>query len=155
LRREFLATRAVDEERARADQLLRNMLPAPIADRLKAQQGPIAERFPEATVLFADIVGFTSLTQRLPPEQLVAILNELFSEFDDIAERLGLEKIKTIGDAYMVVGGVPAARDDHAHAVAAMALEMREAVLRVADDSAGLRLRIGIASGPVIAGVIG
>ncbi len=147
--------RLLAHERERSDQLLRNVLPEPIAERLKTQPGAIAERFPEATVLFADIVGFTPLTQKLPAERVVAILDELFSAFDDIAAKHGLEKIKTIGDAYMVVGGVPAPQDDHACKVALMALEMRAVIARFKPDGVELRLRIGIDSGPVIAGVIG
>jgi class 3 adenylate cyclase len=155
LRQEFVTGQQLDEERRRADALLRNMLPAEIAERLKHKPGAIAERFPEATVLFADLVGFTPLAQRLPPEQVVALLNELFSAFDDLAERHGLEKIKTIGDAYMVVGGAPSPRPDHAHAVAAMALEMRELVAQHRAHGTELKLRIGIDCGPVVAGVIG
>ena len=155
LRAEFTSARLLERERARSEELLRNVLPAEIVERLKATPGTIAERFAEATVLFADIVGFTPLTQKLPAEGVVAVLDELFSAFDDNAGKYGLEKIKTIGDAYMVVGGVPTPRSDHAHAVASMALEMRDVVALHAPEGVTLRLRIGIDSGPVVAGVIG
>src|SRR5688572_7844908 len=106
------------------------MLPEAIADRLKASPMRIADHFDEATVLFADIAGFTPLTSELPAGDLVDILDRVFSEFDQLATRHGLEKIKTIGDAYMVVGGVPTPRIDHVEAVAAMALEMRDLIAR-------------------------
>jgi class 3 adenylate cyclase len=105
------------------------------------------------TVLFADVVGFTPLSARMTPRELVHLLNEVFSAFDEMARRHGLEKIKTIGDAYMVVGGLPAPRPDHATAVAAMALEMRASVAQIRDGN--LALRIGMHTGPVVAGVIG
>jgi class 3 adenylate cyclase len=152
----FLFGRLLDAERSRSDRILRNVLPAAIAERLKSSENRIAESFEEATVLFGDIVGFTRLSERLPPEELVALLDGIFTTFDGIAERLGLEKIKTIGDAYMVVGGVPVPRADHAQAVATMALEMRDAVAaRRLPDGTSLAMRIGIHTGPVIAGVIG
>ncbi len=135
--------------RRKADALLRNVLPETIAARLKDGER-IAEHFDDATVLFGDLVGFTALAQELSAQEVVARLDDIFSELDDIAERHGLEKIKTIGDAYMVVGGVPMPRADHAHAVAAMAIDMLAAVSR-----RGLRMRIGIHSGPLVAGVIG
>jgi adenylate cyclase len=155
-RREFLATRALDVERARSEQLLQNVLPAAIAERLKGARERIADHFDHATVLFGDIVGFTGLSEELTPHELVAALDDVFSAFDDIADRHGLEKIKTIGDAYMVVGGVPEPRADHADAVATMALEMRD-VLAAKRFAGGrtLRMRIGIHTGPVVAGVIG
>jgi class 3 adenylate cyclase len=155
LRRVYAASTALAQERARSEELLQNILPAPIAEQLKNAPGAIAERFPEATVLFADIVGFTGLVQELPPERIVLTLDGLFSAFDDIAERHGLEKIKTIGDAYMVVGGVPTRRADHAEAVARMALEMREVAIHHGPAGRGLRLRIGMDTGPVVAGIIG
>jgi class 3 adenylate cyclase len=155
-RRAFVYRRLLDRERARAELLLENMLPGPIAERLEAKPGRIADHIGEITVLFADIVGFTPLSERLPPAELVALLDEIFSGFDDLAKRHGLEKIKTIGDAYMVVGGAPTARLDHAVAVAAMALEMNDLVAaRATNDGAPLALRIGIHSGPAVAGVIG
>jgi guanylate cyclase len=154
-RREFAQARELDHERARSEALLHNMLPVEIADQLKRRTGLIAERFDAATVLFADIVGFTVLADRLPAERIVAMLDDVFSDFDEIAARRGLEKIKTIGDAYMVVGGVPRHREDHVEAVVAMAFEMQAAVARRSSPDAPLHLRIGIHTGPVVAGVIG
>jgi class 3 adenylate cyclase len=154
-RREFVQARDLQRERARSEALLHNLLPAGIAERLKDRPGAIAERFEEATVLFADLVGFTPLSERMSPEELVALLDEIFTEYDEIAERHGLEKIKTIGDAYMVVGGVPTPRPDHVAAVARMALEMRVAVERRSTEARPLRVRIGMHTGPVVAGVIG
>jgi adenylate cyclase len=148
--------RALDLEREKSERLLRNVLPASIATRLKQTEGVIADRFPDVTVLFADIVDFTSRSQRITPEQVVEVLNDLFSVFDQLARERGLEKIKTIGDAYMVVGGLPDPRPDHAHAVADMALAMRAEVAGRADPSGQpLAVRIGIDTGPVVAGVIG
>ena len=148
--------RGREREQARSDRLLLNVLPASVVPRLKRRTDVIADEFPEATVLFADLVGFTPLTKRLEPSELIAILNRIFSGWDELAAELGLEKIKTIGDEYMVVGGVPDPRPDHADAVARMALQMNDA-LRGATASAPepLKVRIGIDSGPVIAGVIG
>jgi adenylate cyclase len=155
-RSEFLLRREVERERARSERLLLNVLPEPIARRLKASEARIADRFPEVTVLFGDIVGFTPLSQSLDPEALVAALDGLFSAFDQEAERLGLEKIKTIGDAYMVVGGLPTPREDHARAVAEMALAM-QAIMARHEFAPGvrLRMRIGVHTGPAVAGVIG
>jgi len=148
--------RRVREERARADELLLNVLPKAIAVRLKRRAGPIADRYAAATVLFADLANFTSLSARTEPERMVALLNEVFTRFDQLADKHGLEKIKTIGDAYMVAGGVPVPRPDHAIAVAEMALGMMKALegYEVA-PGVPLELRIGISSGPVVAGVIG
>jgi len=151
----FLATRLLAEERARSERLLLNVLPQPIADQLKDGAARIADHFDQATVLFADIVGFTALTEELPAADVVTALDDIFSTFDDLAERLGLEKIKTIGDAYMVVGGVPTPRTDHATAVAQMALAMQRAVEGRRLGRGALSIRIGIHSGPVVAGVIG
>jgi len=143
-------------EREKSERLLRNILPAPIAERLKSGQQTIADAFKEATILFADIVGFTPLAERTSPDQLVAMLNTLFSMFDDLTETHGLEKIKTIGDAYMVVAGLPEHRHDHAQAMAAMALDMQRTMTAFnASTAHGLQLRIGINSGAVTAGVIG
>jgi class 3 adenylate cyclase len=143
-------------EQETSERLLLNVLPAPIAARLKQAEGVIADGFPDATVLFADLVDFTRRSQQIPPEQLVADLNDLFSAFDQLALRHGLEKIKTIGDAYMVAGGLPDPRPDHAQAVAEMALAIREEVARRSDPSGQrLAVRIGIDTGPVVAGVIG
>ncbi len=154
-REAFAAQYRLDEERERSERLLRNVLPAAVAERLKAGEARIADRFDHATVLFADLVGFTAIATKMPPEALVAALDDVFSAFDDIAARHGLEKIKTIGDAYMVVGGVPAPRDDHAAAVAQMALEMRAVVEGKQLDGQRVEIRIGLHSGPLVAGVIG
>jgi adenylate cyclase len=149
-------TRLVEVERAKSDRLLRNILPASIAERLRDRHQVIAESFQEVSVLFADIVGFTDLSSRVTPQDLVVMLNEMFSRFDALAERHGLEKIKTIGDAYMVVAGVPEPRDDHADALAAMALDMIDAVeAHNAEHGTSLSMRIGVNTGPVVAGVIG
>lgn len=145
-------------ERALADseRLLLNVLPAPVASRLKQSDQVIADGFPEATVLFADIVGFTGLAERLTPEDLVVLLDRAFAGWDGLAARHGVEKIKTIGDAYMVAGGIPSPREDHAEAIADMALEMGAELSRCAADSGqALEVRIGIDTGPVVAGVIG
>jgi class 3 adenylate cyclase len=148
--------RALQLEQERSERLLLNVLPAPIAARLKAGEAVIADAFPEVTVLFVDLVGFTRRSQQIGPAQVVATLNELFSEFDRLAQRHGLEKIKTIGDAYMVAGGLPDPRPDHAQAIAEMALAMRAEVTRRADPTGQpLQVRIGIDTGPVEAGVIG
>ncbi|MEX1133941.1 MAG: adenylate/guanylate cyclase domain-containing protein [Acidimicrobiia bacterium] len=143
-------------EREKSERLLLNVLPVSIARRLKAGERPLADRFEEAAVLFADLVGFTPMSEKLTPEELVGMLDGLFSEFDAMAEQRQLEKIKTVGDAYMVVGGLPEPRPDAAEAVAEMALEMQELVAGY-DTPFGqlLRLRIGIDIGPVVAGVIG
>jgi adenylate cyclase len=153
-RRDALA--ALRQEQAKAENLLLNILPRSIADRLKAQAQPIADQFESASILFADVVDFTPWSERLPPAEVVGYLDHLFSQFDELAERYGLEKIKTIGDCYMVAAGVPTARPDHARALAFMALDMLEAM--GSDDEVGhlgLELRVGINSGPVVAGVIG
>jgi class 3 adenylate cyclase len=148
--------RLLEAERARSEGLLRNLLPTSIAERLKQRQEVIADASPKVTVLFADVADFTSHAERSPPEATVALLNELFSRFDALADAGGLEKIKTIGDAYMVAGGLPDPRSDHAGAVAELALGMLEvAAHHRLPDGAPVRLRIGIDSGPVVAGVIG
>jgi adenylate cyclase len=151
------------EEQRRSELLLLNILPAPIADRLKQSQAnleqpsaPIADGFSEVTVLFADIVGFTDLSSRVSPETMVGLLNQIFSRFDQLAEQHGLEKIKTIGDAYMVVGGLPVPRADHAAAIARMALDMQQAINQFNQTAQqAFEIRIGINTGPVVAGVIG
>jgi class 3 adenylate cyclase len=142
---------------AQAEKLLLNILPASIADKLKQGISPIADYYPSATVLFADLVGFTELSGRITPTELVKILNELFTEFDQLAEQHDLEKIKTIGDAYMIVAGVPMPRVDHAQAMADMALDMQAIIQRRMTENAcnNLNIRIGMHSGPVLAGVIG
>lgn len=148
--------RALEEERARSERLLLNILPHPIAERLKQGAGVIADRFSEATVLFADIAGFTPISASLDPAELVAWLNDVFSSFDHLAEQHGLEKIKTIGDMYMAVSGLPMPRPDHAEAAADLALALcDEMARRSAPDGSPLQMRIGIHTGPVVAGVIG
>ena len=143
-------------ESARSGQLLANMLPDAIADRLKNGERAIADFQPAVTMLFADIVGFTPLTAERSSEELVALLNALFSMFDVVAASLGLEKIKTVGDCYMVAAGIPAARADHAEAAALLALEMHPLAARLAGSgSEPIRLHVGIHSGSVTAGVIG
>jgi class 3 adenylate cyclase len=146
----------IERERMRSDSLLLNILPNSIAQRLLNSEEQIADGFESVTVLFADIVNFTELSQTLPPHDLVAYLNQVFSKFDTLTFNNGLEKIKTIGDAYMVAGGIPEPREDHAEAVLRLGLAM----LEYAENSVGpsgnpLELRIGIHTGPVIAGVIG
>jgi adenylate cyclase len=149
-------TRELQAEKATTDRLLLNVLPGPIAARLKLGEKLIVDRFEQVSVLFADIVGFTIMSAHTSPEALVTMLNELFSAFDRLAEKHGLEKIKTIGDAYMVVSGIPTPRDDHAVALAKMALDMLAAVdAYAATHHTDLSIRVGIQSGPVIAGVIG
>ena len=150
-RRDALAS--LRQEQAKAENLLLNILPRSIAERLKAQAQPIADQFASASILFADVVDFTPWSERLPPAAVVGYLDHLFSHFDELAERYGLEKIKTIGDCYMVAAGVPTARADHARALALMALDMLDAMR--SDKGVGLELRVGINSGPVVAGVIG
>jgi class 3 adenylate cyclase len=152
----LIAEEALDKAHARSESLLLNILPPAIANRLKAQTGTIADGFAGVTVLFADIVGFTKMSARLPPERVVEMLDELFCTFDDLADRLGLEKIKTIGDCYMIVGGLPELRADHADAVAEMALAIIKAVHAAgAQIGEPIDVRIGMHSGPVVAGVIG
>ena len=150
------AQEALKFEQEQSEKLLLNILPKPIAERLKAQQTTIADNFAEVTVLFADIVGFTELSARMSPTELVKRLNVIFSHFDQLAEKYGVEKIKTIGDAYMVVGGLPTPRDDHAEAIAQMALGMQAKIAKLsAETGEKLAIRVGINSGPVVAGVIG
>ncbi len=156
----YLITRYFTRERElaqeRSERLLLNVLPQPIAQRLKHDPSSIAEAFADVTVLFADVVDFTEFSAGIPPQRLVALLNDIFTEFDALAERYRLEKIKTIGDAYMVVGGLPIPRPDHVEAVAEMALQMAPVMERhSARLGATLQLRIGIHTGPVVAGVIG
>ena len=138
------------------EELLLNILPSPIAQRLKRAENIIADNFAAVTVLFADLVDFTEISAQIPPTKLVDLLNRIFSRFDQLADKHGLEKIKTIGDAYMVVGGLPTPRHDHAEAIAEIALEMQQAINQFKrDNGEPFRLRIGIHSGPVVAGVIG
>lgn len=148
--------RQVEQFRQRADSLLLNVLPAPIADRLKQSSQTIADGYADVTVLFADIVDFTTMSSGVDPVAVVSKLNELFSDFDRLAARHGLEKIKTIGDAYMVAGGLPEPRPDHCEAVMAFAIEMLEVIGQHHSWTGDpMRVRIGINRGPVVAGVIG
>jgi guanylate cyclase len=147
---------ALELEQEKSEGLLLNILPSEVATRLKAGEEVIADRVEGVTILFADLVGSTELSERLTANQLVQVLNDIFTPFDDLADRLGLEKIKTLGDAYMVVGGLPVARVDHVEAIADMALAMREELVGHAVPGFGqLRMRYGIHTGPVVAGVIG
>jgi adenylate cyclase len=143
-------------EQEKSEQLLLNILPKPIAERMKKGEINIADSYPEATVLVADLVGFTTLSSHIGPEQTVALLNEIFSAFDLLTEKRGLEKIKTIGDAYMVAGGISLPRPDHAEASAELALDMQEEIERFNQQySTSVRIRIGVCTGPLVAGVIG
>ncbi len=143
-------------ERANVERLLLNTLPSPIAERMKRGEVNIADQHPDVSVLVADLVGFTVLTAHIGPHQVVCLLNEIFSGFDDLAGQHGLEKIKTMGDAYMVAGGVPLPRSDHAEAIVQMALDCQQQVERFNRSyNTSIHLRIGIGTGPVVAGVIG
>ncbi|MTJ54284.1 adenylate/guanylate cyclase domain-containing protein [Anabaena sp. UHCC 0253] len=143
-------------EQEKSERLLLNILPAEIAQQLKQQQSAIANRFDEVTILFADLVNFTELAAQISPIELVNSLNQIFSSFDCLAETYGLEKIKTIGDAYMVVGGLPNPHPDHAVAVAKMALDMQQEITKFQTPTGqSFQLRIGINTGSVVAGVIG
>ncbi len=150
------AESALRLQQEKTEELLLNILPKPIANRLKNGQKLIADHFDEVSVLFADLVGFTEFSAHKSPTQLVEILNGIFCEFDRLSESRGLEKIKTIGDAYMVVGGLPTPRDDHGQAIALLALEMQGALtqfnLKIGEN---FQLRIGMHSGSVVAGIIG
>ncbi|MEM9447783.1 MAG: adenylate/guanylate cyclase domain-containing protein [Cyanobacteria bacterium P01_E01_bin.6] len=153
---EIQAHRSLEAEKARSERLLLNILPQVVASKLKENQRAIADSFADVTVLFADIVGFTQISANIPPHDVVDLLNNIFSTFDSLADKHGLEKIKTIGDAYMVVGGLPMERDDHADAIANMALDMLKAMEQLSQEKNQLfQIRIGINTGPVIAGVIG
>jgi adenylate cyclase len=152
-RNEALA--ALRAEQERSEFLLLNILPGPIAERLKAATQTIADHFEAVSIVFADVVDFTPLSQRLLPAEMVRILDRLFTDFDALVERHGLEKIKTIGDAYMAAAGVPDPVPDHARRAALLALEMRDVAYNAVPDQPSLELRIGINSGPVVAGVIG
>ena len=153
-REEALAALRIEQDRA--ESLLLNILPRSIADKLKADSGTIADQFASASILFADVVDFTPLSNRLQPAEVVGILDHLFTHFDVLADRYAVEKIKTIGDCYMVAAGVPSPRADHAQVMARMAIDMREAMhSQDAVGHLGLEIRIGINSGPVVAGVIG
>ena len=151
------AHRALIAERERSERLLLNVLPVPIAERLKAETGVIADHYDMVSVLFADLVGFTERSLVMPPAELVALLDQIFTAFDGLADAARVEKIKTIGDAYMVAGGLPERRPDHLEAVARLALAMRDEVAAIAERTGRdwLEVRIGIDAGPVVAGVIG
>ncbi|MBV9701802.1 MAG: response regulator [Methylobacteriaceae bacterium] len=154
--RELAFTRQLQAEKEVSEALLLNILPKTIVERMRQGETVIADRVPEVTILFSDLVGFTPLANRFSPGRTVDLLNQLFSEFDHLASELGLEKIKTIGDAYMVAGGLPEQRSDHAVAVAEMALRMSQVVSETgARVGEPLSMRIGIHSGDVVAGVIG
>lgn len=146
----------LEAEQQKSEALLLDVLPGPIAERLKRGEENIADSYAEVSVLFAGIVRFTILSTKVTPNQLIELLNRIFSAFDALSEKYRLEKIKTIGDAYMVVGGLPTPRDDHAVAIAEIALDMQEYVEQFnKETSQGLSIRIGINSGPVVAGVVG
>jgi class 3 adenylate cyclase len=147
---------ALKLEQAKSERLLLNVLPGPVAARLKEEDGVIADSCPEVSVLFADIVGFTPLVERLAAADVVAVLDRVFARWDSLALEHGVEKIKTIGDAYMVAAGIPLPRADHTEAIAELALAMKPELEHVATQTGlALQVRIGIDSGPVIAGVIG
>ena len=151
-----LITEALRLQQEQTEKLLLNILPSSIAQRLKQEQGIIADSFENVSVMFADLVGFTELSSRKSPSEIVEMLNAIFSKFDQLAEQHGLEKIKTIGDAYMVVAGLPTPRIDHAEAIAQMALDIQAEIKELSISTGELfNLRIGINSGPVVAGVIG
>ncbi|MBT3927892.1 MAG: adenylate/guanylate cyclase domain-containing protein [Rhodospirillaceae bacterium] len=155
-RREFLNLEKIATERSRYHDLLVRILPASIAERMRAGEQHIADRFDEASVLFVDIVGFTRLSARLKPEEIVALLEKVFAAFDELVEKHGLEKIKTIGDAYLVAAGLPVPRADHAEAIADFALDLQQTAHGLnSPDGNTMEIRIGFHSGPLIAGVIG
>ncbi len=146
----------IQKEQEKSENLLLNILPESIAQRLKNQDSIIADKFEDISVLFADLVGFTSLSVKLSPEELVTLLNDIFSRFDKWVDSYGLEKIKTSGDSYMVVGGLPQPQKDHAKNMALLALHMQQEVSKLNSElHQALALRIGIHIGPVVAGVIG
>ena len=150
------AEKSLHQEKERSEKLLLNVLPAVIAEQLKEKKKLIADQFEDVTILFADLVGFTKLASNLEPKELVDLLNHIFSHFDRLAEQYGLEKIKTIGDAYMVVGGVPEPQSNHAQLIAQMALAMQEYIEQFRQTNGEqFMLRIGIDTGTVVAGVIG
>jgi len=156
IRRDFLATRMAEAEREKADRILYKILPRSIGERIKNGEFPIAEAHGEATILFADLKGFTALASRMGPKHLVELLNHIFSGFDEISAEFGIEKIKTIGDAYMGVSGVPEYRDDHAGQAIRAARRMLELVDRLVEArDLPVSVRIGVHTGPVIGGVIG
>ncbi len=147
--------RGRDEAQERADALLLNVLPEEVAQRLQSDPQSIADQFENASILFADVVDFTPLSSSLDAREVVGLLDRLFTSFDELVDQCGVEKIKTIGDCYMVAAGVPRARPDHARALAQLGLDMLECAKTCLPDRGDLSLRIGISSGPVVAGVIG
>ncbi len=144
-------------EQQKVETLLLNILPAPISEKLKQGQTSIAEYFPSVTVMFADLVGFTPFVAQHTPAEMIDLLNTIFMEFDQLADQHGLEKIKTIGDAYMVAGGLPIPRPDHLEAVADMALDSHRAITKLvaSGEIPPFKIRVGIHTGPVVAGIIG
>ncbi len=147
---------SLELEQARSEKLLLNILPAAIAQRLKANDMRIADHYASVTVMFADLINFTQISEKMSPTQLIDLLSQVFLSFDQLAEKFQVEKIKTIGDAYMVISGAPVIYADHAHRIAEMALEMKSALNEVSMKiGINLGMRIGINSGPVVAGVIG
>jgi class 3 adenylate cyclase len=154
--RERLYLDRLDAEKRRTEALLDNILPQAVSARLASGERTIADRIDPVTVVFADVVGFTKIATRLSPVRLIADLDRLVSAFDELAAELGVEKIKTVGDAYLAVAGVPVPRPDHADAAAELALRMAETSAALAPQlGADYRLRIGLHSGPILAGVIG
>ena len=152
----FVQELIMQRERERSDRLLQNILPRSVAERLKRGEEEVAEAYQEATVMFADLVDFTPFAETLEPHELMVLLNSFFSRFDALAESCGLEKIKTIGDCYMAVGGVPVRQPNHAERVADMALSLQEEVEVLGrENGCRFRLRVGIDTGPLVAGVIG
>jgi len=146
----------LEKERQKSENLLLNILPYSIAQRLKEDQSVIADHFHSTTVLFTDIVGFTELSENLTPSEVVQFLNQIFSSFDNLVEKYQLEKIKTVGDAYMVAGGFPEPRSSHVEAIADLALEMRESIAEFhTEKNQSVCMRTGIHTGPAVAGVIG
>jgi adenylate cyclase len=151
-----LAYRLLRIEQDRSESLLLNVLPREIADRLKSGERVIADHHPSVSIMFADLVGFTPLTNLLSPTAMVELLNAIYSRFDSLIEKYGVEKIRTIGDNYMIASGLPRPRADHAQAIARLALEMNAYIASLAPvEGRRLFFRFGINSGPVIAGVIG
>jgi guanylate cyclase len=144
-----------DRFQKESDDLLHNILPDEVATRLKADEALIADDYESASVLFADMVGFTPMSAQMTPPQLIELLNDVFASFDAFVEELGLEKIRTVGDEYMVAAGVPTARPDHAQAIAELALRIRDHTAATQFDGHDITLRIGINSGPLVAGVVG
>jgi len=153
---ERLMLRKIEEEKQRSDRLLMRIMPKAIADKLKSGQRIIVDYFAEVTVMFSDIVGYTSMASSLPEDELIKLLHSIYSSFDELTFKHGMEKIKTIGDSYMVVGGIPDHFDYHAEAIANMALDMK-AILKQYRTSEGnaISMRFGINTGPVRVGIIG